>query len=120
MTMSEEDSGVIDLRSDNGEADFDVKRVDEEFIDKFGNVEEIAASSSELVKVKFDKFVNLVANHDFEEVVHRHRSEDLILRADLLTELANVTQEKADRKMPWVFIFGILLGLVLAWIFIKT
>ncbi|MFC1616213.1 hypothetical protein ACFL21_03660 [Patescibacteria group bacterium] len=118
--MNEEDSGVIDLRSDDGEADFDVKKVEEEFVNNFVNVEEVAASSSELVKVKFDKFVHLVANHEFEEVVHKHRAEDLIIRADLLTELANISQEKADRKMPWIFIFGILIGLVLAWIFLKT
>ncbi len=75
---------------------------------------------NEKVKVKFDKFVNLIAGRDFEDGYERYAGEDVIINADLLAELASVPEEKSDKKLPLFFIFGIALGLAIAWILLKA
>ncbi len=71
------------------------------------------------VKVKFDKFVNLVANHAYEDLFEKYMDEDIIVSTDLLTDLANAYDEKPVSKTPFIFIGGIILGGLLFWIFFK-
>lgn len=76
----------------------------------------------ERVKVKFDKFVQLVATHDFEDVMKRHGNEDVILSTNLLTDLANAHEEappESGRKLPIIFIIGIIIGVVLTYLVIR-
>ena len=37
-----------------------------------------------------------------------------------LTDLANAHEEKQDRSMPFIFLIGIVLGIGLTWILLKT
>lgn len=83
--------------------------------------EEKEAEPGEKVKVKFEKFVQLVATHDFEEVMKRHAEEDIILSTNLLTDLANAHEEEQGqgKKLPIIFIIGIIIGVVLTYLVIR-
>lgn len=126
------DDGVIDLRKD-GKAprgvssgvlegpEFRLERRQEPPAGSMpvSEVEMAAAKPYDKVKVKFDKFVNLVVTHAYAEIFERHREEDVIISTDLLTDLASSRGEKSDKKSPLLFVFGILLGVGIAWLLLK-
>ena len=127
------DDATINLREEDNDAEFKINHVegvDQEYVgqEAVGNIsaasvselEDTAMNPHEKVKLKFEKFVALVASHDYEDVFDRHRNEDVIISTDLLTDLANAHEEKGDRKIPLIFIFGIILGIVITWILLKT
>ena len=121
------DDGVIDLRSDDDSSDVDdsefkIHHFEEEEVEETApsDLSGVASKPHDKVKIKFDKFVNLVATHAYEEVFEKHEDEDIIISTDLLADLANAHEEKGDRKVPAIFLFGILLGLGLAWVLLKT
>lgn len=76
------------------------------------------AEPGEKVKVNFKNFVELVATHDFEEVMEQHGSEDIILSTNLLTDLANAHQEPDNpaKKIPIYIIVGIIIGIVVTYL----
>lgn len=130
------DDGTINLRgrdeSNDDDAEFKIEHVEEEEAvrpreEMIGNVEAVSVGEEEeaalkphtKVKVKFDKFVNLVASHAYEEIFEQHIDEDIIVSTDLLTDLANAHEEKSDRKMPVIFLVGIILGVALTWLLLK-
>ncbi|MFH1533824.1 MAG: hypothetical protein ABID64_02740 [Nitrospirota bacterium] len=131
------DDGTINLRGGNDnddDAEFKIERMEEEAAEVvshedrvFGNVEAVSVGEAEeaalnprtRVKVKFDKFVNLIASHAYEEVFDQHVDDDIIVSTDLLTDLANAHEEKSDRKMPVIFLVGIILGVGLTWLLLK-
>ncbi|MEK7523995.1 MAG: hypothetical protein AAB588_03095 [Patescibacteria group bacterium] len=80
-----------------------------------------APDPSEKVKVRFEKFVQLVATHNFEEVMKRHAQEDVILSTNLLTDLANAHDEEpgSDKKLPIILIVGIIIGIAIAYFVIR-
>lgn len=73
------------------------------------------------VKVNFEKFVQLVATHDFQEVMKAHANEDIILSTNLLTDLANAHEEEPQQtsRVPIIFVVGILLGVLLTYLIIR-
>lgn len=83
-------------------------------------LEQAASKSYDKVKVKFEKFVNLIANHSYEEIFEKHQDEDVIISTDLLADLANAHEEKGERKTPVIFLFGILLGVILTWLLLRS
>jgi hypothetical protein len=142
---NKDDDGVIDLRGDAKDVDapeFIIEREEnpkeEDVVEQkksissspqgFGGVKSVPLSELEdaalkpydKVKVKFDKFVTLVATHDYEEIFDRHMDDDVIISTDLLADLAVAHEEKVDKKVPFIFIIGILLGVGIAWILLKT
>lgn len=130
------DDGTINLRgndSSDDDAEFKIEHIEEEAAvvedeQVIGNLEAVSVGEAEeatlkphtKVKVKFDKFVNLVASHAYEEVFDQHIDEDIIVSTDLLTDLANAHEEKSDRKMPMIFLVGIILGVGLTWLLLRT
>lgn len=76
---------------------------------------------AEKVKVKFSKFVQLIATHDFEEVMKRHEDEDVVLSTNLLTDLANAHEEQQGegKKLPIIFIVGIIVGIAVTYFIIR-
>ncbi len=113
---------IIDLRGDENEKAPEFKIEEEEDLDE--QQQQVILSGVDInphskVKVKFDKFVNLIANHAYEEIFERHREDDIIIETDLLTDLANAHEEKSDKKVPFLFIGGILLGAILMWVITK-
>lgn len=71
----------------------------------------------ETIKVKFGKFVQLVANRDFAEVIDAHADDEIIMSSNLLTELAGAHDRREEKKIPLVFLVGIVIGVVLTYIF---
>lgn len=74
----------------------------------------------DLIKVRFGTFVNLVANRDMDDVVAENAEKELIMEANLLTELASSRDQREERKIPLVFLVGIAIGVVLTYIFFST
>jgi len=129
--------GVIDLR----EVEREVKEIEEEGDPEFQitsmedeaemEVHELKASpikeadiselkTTENVRVKFDKFASLVAAHATPELVEQCRDEDVIVSTNLLTDLANSGKQDDSKKIPMIFLIGIVLGIGLTWIFLKS
>lgn len=80
--------------------------------------ESMGPSLSEFVKVKFSKFVQLVASHDFEEVMKDRGEEEVLVSPNLLTDLANAHEEASGdtRKLPVMFLIGIILGIIITYL----
>lgn len=129
------DDGVIDLRNSSDEPEFKINRVPESHEsaqrhqDSNSHVPSTPVSAGESaamhphdkVKVKFDKFVNLIATHAYQEIFDKHLDEDVIISTDLLADLANAHEEKDDgKKIPAFFLIGIVLGVILTWIILKS
>lgn len=81
----------------------------------------LETEAKDLVKVKFGNFVQLIANHDFKIVIERHIQDDIIMKTDLLTDLANAHSEEEKKGSSWpiVFAVGIVLGIIAAYILFK-
>lgn len=82
-------------------------------------IEKDKPEPTELIKVKFEKFVQLVATKDFMEVLERNRDENLVMSSNLLTELASATEEKSEKKTPVIFIVGLAIGVIITYLLIK-
>lgn len=94
----------------------EVKEVSGDFVARHASVE----NAHDKVRVKFGKFVNLVLNQEFEDIFHRHMETEIIMDSDLLTDLASAQDRKKDRKLPLIFLGGIVLGIAVAWFILKT
>lgn len=134
-----DEEGVIDLRSSkdqDDEPEFRIKRVappDPDFSEHphgpAGSIPTTPVSphdrevlhAQDKVRVKFDKFVNLIATHAYQEIFDSHLDEDVIISTDLLADLANAHEEKDDtKKVPMFFLVGIVLGVIVTWIILKS
>lgn len=146
FTKREDDDSIIDLRKKDGAKKVESKKehvIMEEEEDnapefKISHVEEpqheenktyvspvtseemSQLKASDNVKVKFDKFVNLVVSKVDAEMMEKYMGEDVIVGTNLLTELASAHKEdKEGKKVPMMFILGILIGIGLAYILLK-
>lgn len=79
----------------------------------------MSADPKELIKVKFDKFVTLVASRDFLSVMEKNRNEDIILSSNLLTDLAGAVEEKTEKKTPVIFLVGLAIGVIVTYLLIN-
>ena len=104
------------VSADEGDPEFVVNKFDPAPMTESDFTE---LKASDKVKVKFDKFVNLIVNYQYEDGFDRHRGEDIIISADLLTDLASSQEEKKDRRVALIFIGGIVLGVAAAWLIFK-
>lgn len=77
------------------------------------------AEESDYVHVKFQKFVQLVASHNFEEVMKERGLDDILVPPNLLTDLANAHEESETgegRKLPVMLLVGIILGIIVTYL----
>lgn len=84
--------------------------------------EEIPHEPSEAVKMKFSKFVQLMASHNFDEVMQAHADEDIVVSTNLLADIASCHEElKQDdsRKLPLMLLVGIIIGIVITYLVIQ-
>lgn len=72
--------------------------------------------ASPKVKIHFAKFVQLVANHSFIDIVDKNAEEEVIVSGNLLTDLANAHDRASERRMPLMFVAGLVIGIVLTYI----
>ncbi len=87
--------------------------------DSASSLPNVAAEPKDLIKVKFEKFVQLVATRDFFPVLEKNRNEDVILSSNLLTELAGSVEEKGEKKSPVIFLVGLALGVIITYLLIN-
>lgn len=99
-----------------------------EFIDKLepANLrvekEAFVPGPTDKVKVKFDKFITLVATHTYEDILKKNADEDVIISTNLLTDLANAHSDDGGgiaKKIPLIFVGGLVIGLIVAWLMMK-
>lgn len=69
-------------------------------------------SASDFVKITFDRFVTLVANHSFSDVVENNRNEEVIISTNLLTDLANSRRFVPSTRVPLMILGGIVVGIL--------
>lgn len=105
--------------NENAESDESDQLV-EDFVDEYMPNEVEDLPPKDTVRVKFGKFVHLVANHDFKEVIAANKDEDIIMSSNLLTELAGSHDSRGERRIPLVFLVGIAIGVVLTYILFST
>lgn len=73
-------------------------------------------NASGYVKITFDRFVTLVANHSFVEVVERNKDEEIILSTNLLTDLANARRFSPGSKGPIMVMGGLAIGILFGYL----
>ncbi len=79
------------------------------------------AEPSDKIKVKFEKFVQLVATHDFEGVLKKYADDDIILSSNLLTDLASAHEEVEApvNRMPIWVVSGIIIGIIVTYLILR-
>lgn len=82
-------------------------------------ISNMADGAKELIKVKFDKFVTLVASRDFLSVLEKNKNEDIIMSSNLLTDLAGAVEEKSEKKTPVIFLVGLAIGVIVTYLLIN-
>ncbi|MCD6109941.1 hypothetical protein J7J83_04250 [bacterium] len=117
-------NGKIDLSIKEEEDSFVVNHIDENIEEN--NFPQVTPHESrvvmddipaaEKVKVSFDNFVKLVVNHNYEDVIDKNKEEDVIVSSNLLADLANAHEQEEERRIPAIFIIGVLLGIVITYI----
>lgn len=70
----------------------------------------------EQIKVKFEKFVTLVATRNFLPILEKNRNEDIIMNSNLLTDLASAVEEKQEKRSPLIFIIGLAIGVIITYL----
>lgn len=70
---------------------------------------------SKRVAVSFDRFVLLVAQHSFEEVVERNKDEEVVISTNLLTDLANARRTAHQQKGSMIALAGAVLGILVGY-----
>lgn len=107
-----------------------VKEMEEELTDEVerlaNSVKQVAQGAAEdippkeVIKVKFSSFVQLVSQYDLESVMEANADEDIVMNANLLTDLASSREKREEKRVPLVFLVGIAIGVVLTYIFFST
>ena len=107
--LPEEDSADLDATT---EASFIRKEIKTEMKKE----QEAAISASSYVKITFDRFVTLVANHSFIEVVEKNKDEEVIISTNLLTDLANARGISPKTRGPILLAVGIGIGALIVYL----
>lgn len=94
---------------------FDRNEIETENVSKHEKGHPSGIDASDYVKLTFGRFVELVANHSFEDVVDRNQDEDVILSTNLLTDLANARRFSPNTRGPLMIIGGIVVGILLGY-----
>lgn len=73
----------------------------------------------DLVKITFARFVQLVANHSFIDMVDKNADQPVIVSGNLLADLANAHDRSSERRLPLMFVGGLVIGIVLTYLLVK-
>ncbi len=90
--------------------DFEQKPIDAPKTDIGDELSGVKASN--FVKISFGRFVTLVANHSFSEVVDENKDEEIIISTNLLMDLANARRFIPAARVPLMIVSGILIGIL--------
>ncbi len=94
-------------------------------VEDFGNGSEGGAALSngavagDMVKITFARFVQLVANHSFIDMVDKNAEQPVIVSGNLLADLANAHDRSGERRLPLMFVGGLVIGIAITYLIIK-
>lgn len=72
------------------------------------------------VKMNFGKFVELVARHSFIDIIEKNQDKEIIIDANLLTDLANSHDDKEEEYPKWALVVvGLVLGAIVMYVVLK-
>lgn len=73
-----------------------------------------------LIRVKFSKFLKLITNRDFEDLLDLYKDEDVVLDADFLVELASENSKSEEvesvENTNSSVLTGVLIGILISFI----
>ena len=130
--LNEDDDSLMEVGEDAPDEEFKIHhlnlgRVERVGDHEVGNLEafrdgdDVSQGPASKVKVKFDKFITLVATHTYEDILKRNADEDVIISTNLLTDLANAHDEThSDKKLPLLFAFGLIIGIIATWLILRS
>jgi len=80
---------------------------------------ELKARADGRISVKFPKFVQLIASHDFAYLMDQYAKEDIVISSDLLVDLAATPyDEPQDNKAAWVFLGSVITVVAVAIVYV--
>jgi hypothetical protein len=79
----------------------------------------VGSDAGQMVRIQFAKFVQLVANHSYIDIVDKNAEQDVIVSGNLLTDLANAHDRARERRMPLMFVAGLVIGIILTYIIVQ-
>lgn len=120
LPTEDDDSILVRPMTDKGkedEVDFDKTSIDDDLSapSALGSLE----NTTNKVTVSFAKFVQLVANHSFIDIVDKNADEEVTVSGNLLTDLANAHDKTKEKRMPLMFVAGLVIGIILTYIILK-
>lgn len=117
---------VRDVEVPSSDMGFRVSEIQDDYVEsqQQDSMREVLVEEREpgdQVKVKFDKFVQLVATHNFEEVLKTHADEDIVMNSNLLMDLASAHEDQVEdpKRQPMLIGIGVVIGVVAAYILLK-
>ncbi len=78
-----------------------------------------ATEPGDLVKITFARFVQLVANHSFIDMVDKNADQPVIVSGNLLADLANAHDRSSGRRLPLMFVGGLVIGIAITYLIVK-
>jgi hypothetical protein len=77
--------------------------------------------SSSKIKIKFGKFVELVAKHSYVDVIEKNADHEIVIDANLLADLANSHDDEEENPyQKWILIgIGLVVGIFVAYLVLK-
>lgn len=118
----------------DGATHFKKTPIDDEVMEDFGSGSEVESgagkgaggqdspygeSAGDLVKITFARFVQLVANHSFIDMVDKNADQPVIVSGNLLADLANAHDRTSERRLPMMFVGGLVIGIVITYLLVK-
>jgi len=119
-SLDDDDDSLMEI---GGEADeeFKIRHLDDRDDRAEDCVPDVSQGPASKVRVKFDKFITLVATHTYEDILKKNADEDVIISTNLLTDLANAHDEvRSDKKLPLLFAFGLIVGILVTWLILRS
>ena len=104
------------------EPEMNIHEIEENVEDTIDEIQKITDSAPrDIIKVRFDKFVQLVLSKDIEEILDLNSDQEIIMSSNLLTDLAGSEGDvKEEKRTPLVFIVGIAMGVIITYLFFSS
>jgi hypothetical protein len=117
--ISEDEASKEDIPA---EPEISIQEIEEEVEESIEDIKKVTESvPKDTVKVRFDKFVQLVLSRDIEEILDINADQEIIMSSNLLTDLAGSESDvKEEKRTPLVFIVGIAMGIIITYLFFSS
>lgn len=120
--ISEDEASKEETRQAPPEPEISIQEIEDEVEESIDDIKQVTeAVPKDTVKVRFDKFVQLVLSRDIEEIIDINADQEIIMSSNLLTDLAGSESDvKEEKRTPLVFIVGIAMGIIITYLFFSS